>query len=420
MAPEYGATCGFFPVDAETLNYLRTTGRPDALVRLVETYCREQGLFHTPQSPEPVFTEILSLDLATVEPSLAGPSRPQDRVRLGDVRSNFTNALPNLLVKAKPRKVAIPIDVPAAPVDAVGQVSPDEKVPVAAVAKEVSEGAPDVKPLQPPVGPSIQDIDGPTAEEVTERSAKKLRHGSVVIAAITSCTNTSNPSVMIAAGLLAKKAVARGLTTKPHVKTSLAPGSKVVTEYLTRAGLMAPLEELRFNLVGYGCTTCIGNSGPLPEVVSHEILEGQLVVAAVLSGNRNFEGRVHPEVRANYLASPPLVVAYAIAGRVDIDLTADPVGHDPKGEPVYLRDIWPTAEEVQQVIAANIDQSTFAGVYKDVFAGDEHWNALPKPTGDRYQWEPKSTYVKNPPYFEDMGMSLPALADLRGARRSPY
>jgi len=392
MAPEYGATCGFFPVDAETLRYLRSSGRPEPLVRLVEAYCKEQGLFHTNDSPEPVFTDTLSLDLATVEPSLAGPSRPQDRVALSDVRKNFADALPGLLTKAKPKTVPL------------------------AVAKEIAEGSPDVKPLQPPPGPTIEDIDGPTHDDVSERTAKKLRHGSVVIAAITSCTNTSNPSVMVAAGLLARNAVARGLTTKAHVKTSLAPGSKVVTEYLAKAGLLDDLEALRFNVVGYGCTTCIGNSGPLPEAVSNEIADGQLVVAAVLSGNRNFEGRVHPEVRANYLASPPLVVAYALAGRMDLDLARDPLGYDPGDNPVYLRDIWPSHEEVQTVIGESVDTAMYRQVYGEVFAGDVNWTSLEVPTGDRYAWPADSTYVRNPPYFDGMTMTPPPVGDVVGAR----
>jgi aconitate hydratase len=413
MAPEYGATCGFFPVDAETLRYLRSSGRPETLVRLVEAYCKEQGLYHTADSPEPVFTDSLGLDLATVEPSLAGPSRPQDRVVLAEVRKNFTDALPNLLSKSKLKMVPIPVAVDAGP---AGQVSPDEKVPALAVTKEIAEGSPDVKPMQPPPGPTIQDIAGPTHDEVSERSAKKLRHGSVVIAAITSCTNTSNPSVMVAAGLLARNAVARGLTTKAHVKTSLAPGSKVVTEYLAKAGLLDDLERLRFHVVGYGCTTCIGNSGPLPEAVSHEIADGQLVVAAVLSGNRNFEGRVHPEVRANYLASPPLVVAYALAGRVDIDLTRDPIGYDPGENPVYLRDIWPAHDEVRKVIGESIDTAMFRQVYGEVFAGDVNWTSLEVPTGDRYSWPVESTYVRNPPYFDGMTMTPSPVRDIVGAR----
>jgi aconitate hydratase len=417
MAPEYGATCGIFPVDAETLRYLRFTNRPEWLVQLVEAYAKEQGLFHTTQSPEPVFSDTLGLDLATVEPSLAGPARPQDRVRLSDVKKVFGDALPHLLIKGtRPKAVPLPGVVPAGATGPTGQVSPDEPVPAVAVAKEVAEGAPDVKPHQPPHGPTVHDLTGPTHDEVTERAAKKLRHGSVVIAAITSCTNTSNPSVMVAAGLLAKKAVERGLQRKPHVKTSLAPGSKVVTEYLKEAGLTEPLEQLGFNLVGYGCTTCIGNSGPLPEAVSHEIGESQLVVASVLSGNRNFEGRVHAEVRANFLASPPLVVAYAIAGRVDIDLTKDPVGYDPAGNPVMLSEIWPSPQEVAATLDRCLKREMFRQVYSEVYAGDRNWQNLRVPTGDQFTWEDRSTYVKHPPYFEGMTMQPPAVADITGAR----
>jgi aconitate hydratase len=370
MAPEYGATCGIFPVDAETLRYLRFTGRPEALVRLVEGYTKEQGLFHDARSPEATYSDTMSLALETVEASLAGPRRPQDRVVLGKVKESFARELPGLLSKAKPK-------APAAP-DAAA-----------------------------PIGVAEVSIDGHT---------EQLHHGSVVIAAITSCTNTSNPSVMLGAGILAKKAIERGLTVKPWVKTSLAPGSKVVTDYLIEAGLMRYLEQLRFNLVGYGCTTCIGNSGPLPPTVSKAIEEGGLVVSAVLSGNRNFEGRVHPEVRANYLASPPLVVAYALAGRVDIDLQTEPLGEGADGNPVFLRDLWPTQHEVQDAITRAIHTEMFEKEYGEVFAGDEHWRALPVPEGDLFQWDLASTYVKHPPYFEGMHPEPPPVVDIIGAR----
>jgi aconitate hydratase len=366
MAPEYGATCGIFPVDAETLRYLEFTGRPPALIRLVEAYCKEQGLFHTPGTPEAEYSDTLVLDLQTVEPSLAGPTRPQDRVRLSQSKKSFDGALAAMLSRTKARPAAA---TTAAPV----QVR----------------------------------LDGLVHE---------LHHGSVVIAAITSCTNTSNPSVMMAAGLLAKKAVERGLRTKPWVKTSLAPGSKVVTDYLHDAGLTRPLEQLGFYLVGYGCTTCIGNSGPLPAPVSKAVEEGDLVVAAVLSGNRNFEGRIHAEVRANYLASPPLVVAYALAGRMDIDLYHEPLGQDSSGQPVYLRDIWPSQQEIQQAVTSGIGSSMFHKVYGEVFKGDERWSSLAVPGGDLYQWDPKSTYVKHPPYFENMTAEPPPVADIRHAR----
>jgi aconitate hydratase len=373
MAPEYGATCGIFPVDAETLRYLRLTGRPESLIHLVEAYTKEQGLFHTPATPPAQYSDTLELDLGTVEPSLAGPSRPQDRVRLGEVKPSFAAALPGLLSRAKPKKVTNPLSLVGDPGTTAGQPVPAS-------------------------------------------SAAALQHGSVVIAAITSCTNTSNPSVMLAAGILARKAVERGLQSKPWVKTSLAPGSKVVTDYYIQAGLMRYLEMLRFNLVGYGCTTCIGNSGPLPPAISYAIDEGHLVVAAVLSGNRNFEGRVHPEVRANYLASPPLVVAYALAGRIDIDWATEPVGTDPQGRPVFLRDLWPTQQEVREAVERGVRAEQFARVYGEVFKGDERWNALPVPEGDLYRWDPASTYVKHPPYFEGMGRVPAPLQEIHGAR----
>jgi aconitate hydratase len=417
MAPEYGATCGIFPIDAETLRYLRLTSRPDWQVKLVEAYAKEQGLFHTPDAGEPRFSDSLELDLATVEPSLAGPSRPQDRVRLADVRKVFNDALPNLLIKGgRPKAVPLPGVVPLGATGPTGQVSPDEAVPMLAVGKEVSEGAPDVRPHEPPPGPSVHDLTGPTHHAVTERDARKLHNGSVVIAAITSCTNTSNPSVMLAAGLLAKKAVERGLHTKSYVKTSLAPGSKVVTEYYKEAGLLEPLERLGFNIVGYGCTTCIGNSGPLPELVSHQIEEDHLVVAAVLSGNRNFEGRVHAEVRANFLASPPLVVAYALAGRVNIDLTHEPLSYDPDGNAVFLKDLWPTPAEVRQAVDRAIKPEMYRDVYADVYAGDKNWQCLSVPAGATYAWDEKSTYVQNPPYFVGLTMTPPVVKDITGAR----
>jgi aconitate hydratase len=387
MSPEYGATCGIFPVDAETLRYLRFSGRPEALVKLVEAYCKEQGLFHTAATPEAAYSDTLELDLSKVEPSLAGPKRPQDRVRLGDVKSSFAAELPGLRSKAKPKPAAAAVALE--------------------IAKEIAEGS----PATPPPGPSTPDLVNGTPEDL-----KQLHHGSVVIAAITSCTNTSNPSVMVAAGIVAKKAVERGLQAKPWVKTSLAPGSKVVTDYLIDAGLMRPLEALGFHLVGYGCTTCIGNSGPLPSAVSKAIEDKGLVVAAVLSGNRNFEGRVHPEVRANYLASPPLVVAYALAGRVDVDLHTEPLGTGKDGKPVFLRDIWPRQEEVQKTITKSVRSEMFCKEYSEVFTGDESWRALPVPEGDLYQWDAASTYVKHPPYFENVSTKPPPVSDIKGAR----
>jgi aconitate hydratase len=363
MAPEYGATCGIFPVDAETLRYLRFSGRDDAQVKLVEEYCKAQGLFHAPDTKEATYSDTMHLDLGTIVPSMAGPTRPQDRVKLTESKTSFHSALEKLLAK-----------------------SPKPSAPTAS-AKTNIEG---------------QDVE--------------LKHGSVVIAAITSCTNTSNPSVLVAAGLVAKKAVEKGLTRRPWVKTSLAPGSQVVTEYLAKAGLTPFLDKLGFETVGYGCTTCIGNSGPLPEPVSKAIEAGSLVAAAVLSGNRNFEGRVHAEVRANYLASPPLVVAYALAGTVDFDPYKDPIGTGKDGKPVMLKDIWPTRAEVQAAVDASIDRAMFERVYGHVFDGDEEWKKLKVPTGDRYAWDAKSTYVKHPPYFEGMQKEPSPIADITDAR----
>jgi aconitate hydratase len=367
MAPEYGATCGIFPVDAETLRYLRMSGRAPKDVALVEAYMKEQGLFHDAGTAEAAYSDTLELDLSSVEPSLAGPRRPQDRVALGKVKDNFAQELPKLLAAAKPKAVALPqAGEPAAPV----------------------------------------------ADEV----AGQLKHGSVVIAAITSCTNTSNPSVMLAAGLVAKKATERGLKAKPWVKTSLSPGSKVVTDYLVEADLLRPLEQAGFYIAGYGCMTCIGNSGPLPDAISKTVNDNGLVVAAVLSGNRNFEGRVHPDVRANYLASPPLCVAYALAGRVDLDLATEPLGTDDKGKPVYLADIWPTQKEIQDVVARSIKTEMFQKQYGEVFVGPEAWRTLPVPEGDLYAWDPNSTYVKHPPYFEGMTREVPPVGEITGAR----
>jgi len=362
MAPEYGATCGIFPVDAETLRYLRLTGRSEEHVRRVEAYMKEQGMFHTAQTPEAVYTDTLELDLSKVEPSLAGPARPQDRVALKDVSKSFAAAMPNMVKKGSPHN------------------------------------------------------DKATAEITLRGEKHELHHGSVVIAAITSCTNTSNPSVMIGAGLLAKKAAERGMKSKPWVKTSLAPGSKAVTEYLVASGVLRHLEQLGFFLVGYGCTTCIGNSGPLPAEVSAGIIDKDLVVASVLSGNRNFEGRIHAEIRANYLASPPLVVAYALAGRVDIDLVNEPLGTDSAGKPVFLRDIWPSQKEIAEAIDKAVRPSTFSTVYDDVFTGDKRWTTLPVPEGDLYTWDKSSTYVKNPPYFDNMPKTPGPISDIRSAR----
>jgi aconitate hydratase len=393
MAPEYGATCGLFPIDKETLVYLRLTGRADDQIALVEAYARQQGMFRETGSPEAIYTDTLHLDMGQVEPSLAGPRRPQDRVPLRSARQSFETALSAMLAERQ-------TPGGAAAVRNSSEQTADPK------AEWASEG-----------GAAVAVEQGSPGVKVTIKGADcELRHGSVVIAAITSCTNTSNPAVMLGAGLVAKKAVERGLQSQPWVKTSLAPGSKVVTEYLRKSGLMQYLDLIGFNLVGYGCTTCIGNSGPLPSEISEAIREGNLAVAAVLSGNRNFEGRVHAEVRMNYLASPPLVVAYALAGRMDIDLTTEPLGTDLEGRPVYLKDLWPSPKEVQDTIAATVDPDMFRRTYGDVFTGDRRWSALGAEPSDLFDWDGSSTYIRRPPYFIDMGVEPDAVSDIRGAR----
>jgi aconitate hydratase len=393
MSPEYGATCGFFPVDEITLAYLRLTGRPAERIALVEAYCKENMLWHEPDE-HPTYSQVVELALEDVEPSIAGPRRPQDRVPLASAKQEFIDALDSFGV-----------DYANGTYD-----------------KEVADSFP---ASDPPTGDGSHEQRGTvpglvaTAEKTRVPVAGtdySLEHGSVVIAAITSCTNTSNPSVMIGAGLLAKKAVERGLTRKPWVKSSLAPGSKVVTEYYRRSGLDTYLDELGFNLVGYGCTTCIGNSGPLAEPIAAAVSEGGLVVCAVLSGNRNFEARIHGDVKANYLASPPLVVAYALAGRMDIDLTTEPIGQDGDGNDVYLRDIWPTGEEIDSTIAGSIDGAMFTRSYADVFTGDDRWRELDTPDGDLFAWEPDSTYVRLPPYFAAMPREPQTVEDIVGAR----
>jgi aconitate hydratase len=386
MSPEQGATCVMFPIDAVTLAYLRFTGRPEHRVQLVEAYAREQGLFHAADSEEATYTDTLELDLGDVEPSLAGPRRPQDRVALSEAKDAFAQELQTLTGERPP------------------EVIPDGD----SLARFADEGG------HTAVGVQEQVPDTAVAVEM-DGNHFHIDHGSVVIAAITSCTNTSNPAVMVGAGLLARKAVERGLQRKPWVKTSLAPGSKVVTEYLDRANLTEDLEQLGFNLVGYGCTTCIGNSGPLPEEISRAIEDGDLAAVSVLSGNRNFEGRIHSEVKMNYLASPPLVVAYALAGNMNVDLVNDPLGEGSDGEPVYLRDVWPSQEEVQQVIAEAVQSDMFRRSYADVYSGDERWNALEIPEGDIYAW-PESTYVLKPPYFEGMEPEPAAVEAIEGAR----
>ena len=390
MSPEYGATCGIFPIDQETLRYLHLSGRSDEQIALVEAYAREQGLFHDGKTPEAEYSELLTLDLGTVESSLAGPKRPQDRVSLSQAKQSFESALPSLI---KPKAAA-----KTAATAAVASVNSN---------RWESEGG----------NPTAVGVEDHKAEEHVPASVRNaLQHGSVVIAAITSCTNTSNPSVMVAAGLLAKKAVERGLTVPAWVKTSLAPGSKVVRDYLEKAGLTPYLEKLKFHIVGYGCTTCIGNSGPLPTEVSEAIDDKNLVVASVLSGNRNFEGRINSEVRANYLMSPPLVVAFALAGRIDVDLRNDPLGKGKDGKPVYLADVWPTQQEVEQTIAKSIDSNMFRKSYGEVFAGDERWRSLPVPKGQTYTWEQDSTYIRKAPYFDDMAVKPGEVEDIRGAR----
>ncbi|HXH03611.1 MAG TPA: aconitate hydratase AcnA [Candidatus Competibacteraceae bacterium] len=385
MAPEYGATCGIFPIDAETLSYLRLTGRSDELIALVEAYAKTQGLFHTADTPEARYSDVLELDLASVVPSLAGPKRPQDRIALSEAKSVVQIHLHKLQAEREGR--------------------PSERPEIATLDDEGGGTA---------VGGEEARHSGSTRVAL-EGHTFELRDGAVVIAAITSCTNTSNPSVILGAGLLAQKAVARGLKRRPWVKTSLAPGSKVVTEYLKRAGLLPPLEQLGFALVGYGCTTCIGNSGPLPEPISQAIAQNELVVASVLSGNRNFEGRVHPEVKMNFLASPPLVVAYALAGTVNLDLTSEPLGEDKEGRPVYLRDIWPSQQEIAQAMSL-INRDMFHASYADVFHGDERWAAMEIPQAGRYQWSPDSTYIQNPPYFIGMSREPEGIPVIRGAR----
>ncbi len=390
MAPEYGATMGFFPADAETLKYLRLTGRSDEQVALVEAYTKTQGLFRTDETPDPVFTDSLELDLATVEPSLAGPRRPQDRVPLAKAAAMYRESLATDLAKLAGNDAAATQKASVTAVSASPQLStaviPDSEAEVAEGVKVAYNGA-----------------------EFT------LKHGAVVIAAITSCTNTSNPSVMLAAGLLARNAVKKGLTTKPWVKTSLAPGSKVATDYFKAAGVMTDLAALGFDVVGYGCTTCIGNSGPLPEPIAKAVEDGKLFVAAVLSGNRNFEGRVNPLTRYNYLASPPLVVAYALAGRMDLDLQREPIGIGTDG-PVFLRDIWPSPVQVQEEILRSVKREFFEREYADVFKGDADWQSLSVPHGQTYAWQGDSTYVKNPPYFEGMTMTPPGVRAITGAK----
>jgi aconitate hydratase len=385
MSPEYGATAGLFPIDDQTLVYLRLTGRPEETVDLVERYAKEQGMFRTDETPDPSFTETIELDLTTVEPSLAGPRRPQDRVALGGAWNSFKAVYADDLAGGNGGH---PVEI----------------------GRWLAEGGSSQQPHTPEHPDPNEETDVDTPDGTIH-----LKHGSVVIAAITSCTNTSNPTVMLGAGLLAKKAVEKGLTSKPWVKTSMAPGSRVVTHYLDGAGLTGYLNRLGFQVVGYGCTTCIGNSGPLPEPIAEAIDEHDLAVVSVLSGNRNFEGRIHPQVKASYLGSPPLCVAYALAGTIEIDLTSDPLGHDTDGNPVYLHDIWPSPEEIGDVIGS-VRSDLFTDEYARVFEGDEHWKGLPSPEGALYQWDPDSTYVREPPFFMDLGTEPEDPVDILAAR----
>ncbi len=400
MCPEYGATAALFPVDQETLNYLRLTGRPAELIDLVERYTKEQGLFRTDATPEPAFSEVMELKLESVEPSLAGPKRPQDRVSLAGCKQGFRKTLVAMMEGKLPQLNADRLN------NWLGEGG-SAKIPQVQAETASSEVA--------MAQDHFADITAHVAVDLPSGRVQ-IGHGSVVIAAITSCTNTSNPSVMVGAGLVAKKAVERGLKVQPYVKTSLAPGSTVVTEYLDKAGLTPFLEKLGFHTVGYGCTTCIGNSGPLPDPVAKAVKENELVVASVLSGNRNFEGRVHPQVKANYLASPPLVVAYALAGRMDMDLTREPLGKDGQGRDVFLKEIWPTQKEISEAIAKSVTAEAFRKRYARVFDGTEEWKAIPTATGDLYPWNEKSTYIQQPPYFMDFPAEPPPIQPIRKAR----
>ncbi len=405
MSPEYGSTCAIFPIDDETLAYLRLTARPAQQIALTEAYAKEQGLWHDPAA-EPRFSETLELDLSTIVPSLAGPKRPQDRVPLTDAKAMFRTAL---------RDYATTGNGHSAITDGGIDESSAESFPASDPAAAY-ESKPSDQPVSVNIGPLGDRPSNPVAATLATGDRVQLDHGAVAIAAITSCTNTSNPSVMVAAGLLAKAAVEKGLSSKPWVKTTLAPGSKVVTDYYEKAGLNPYLDKLGFNTVGYGCTTCIGNSGPLPEEVSAAVNEGDLAVVSVLSGNRNFEGRINPDIKMNYLASPPLVVAYALAGTMDLDLTTEPLGTGTDGNPVYLKDIWPTAGDVARVVDEAITEQMYADSYRDVFAGDDRWKAIEVPGGDAFAWDPESTYVRKPPYFDGMQREPAALTDITGAR----
>ena len=420
MAPEYGATCGIFPVDKETLNYLRLTGRTEEHIALCEAYFREQGMFHTADAPEAVYTATLALDLATVEPSVAGPKRPQDRVLLSKTPESFAKQLPSLQgpnANQRAERQMVRWEGEGGHASATGDVTDGPGVPAPAVPGRVQVISTTHNDLPPVIQqPLIHEPQTTVKERFGLDPEPYLRDGSIVIAAITSCTNTSNPYVMIGAGLLAKKAVEKGLRTPPWVKTSLAPGSRVVTDYYVRSGLLPYLDQLRFQVVGYGCTTCIGNSGPLPTDVSDAIEEHSLVAVSVLSGNRNFEGRISPDVRANYLMSPPLVVAYALAGHIEHDFAKDSLGRGRDGKPVYLRDIWPTQKEVSDTVQASIDSEMFRAQYATVSDGDQNWRQLKFPSGETYGWEPDSTYIRKAPYFDGMPATPAEVREIEGAR----
>ena len=403
MSPEFGSTCAIFPVDAETLRYLEFTGRPTEQIELVDAYTREQGLFHEPDSTDATYSDTLELDLGDVEPSIAGPKRPQDRIGLSEAKGAFLAAMEDWDPEAGEQ------------LGNMRDQAIEESFPASDPPAEEHDGDAG-KPVRPQTATTLkQKTSDSVSVQLESGETVELDHGHVVIAAITSCTNTSNPSVMVAAGLMARKAVERGLRRQPWVKTSLAPGSTVVTEYLHKSGLDKPLDELQFNLVGYGCTTCIGNSGPLPEEISKAVSDNDLVVCSVLSGNRNFEGRINPDTRANYLASPPLVVAYALAGRMDIDFDTEPIGYDADDEPVMLSDIWPTSGEIKDVVAEAVRADMFTRSYADVFSGDERWKAIEVPEGDRYAW-PDSTYVRRPSFFEGMDPEPKPVEPIEGAR----
>jgi len=420
MSPEFGSTAAIFPIDGETIRYLELTGRSAEQIALVEAYARTQGLWHD-DDREPAFSEYLELDLSTVVPSIAGPKRPQDRVAMTEAKEAFREALPVYVadgeVGGEDRKPGVPSNEQPYGVESAADEASAESFPASDPVSPFATGNGDAgKPAEAVTGSDSGRTRKPTTVVLEDGTETEVDHGHVVIAAITSCTNTSNPSVMIGAALLAKKAVEAGLSTKPWVKTTLAPGSKVVTDYYEKSGLTPYLEKLGFYLVGYGCTTCIGNSGPLPEPVSRAVNEADLAVVSVLSGNRNFEGRINPDIKMNYLASPPLVIAYALAGTMDLDLTTEPLGTGTDGQPVYLRDIWPSPHEVQRTIDESVTAEMFANDYADVFAGTQQWQELPTPTGDTFEWDAESTYVRKPPYFEGMPAEPAPVTDITGAR----